>query len=59
MVLGFQNIGDALTMRIKKAYIISLYAVCDLKSLLEPDNEDRAVDNLAYDVDLDILHRLK
>ena len=30
--------------KVKKAYKTSLYAVCDLESLLEPGNEDRAVD---------------
>ena len=44
LILGFQNIKDALFKKVKKAYKTSLYAVCDLESLLEPGNEDRAVD---------------
>ena len=44
LILGFQNIKDALFKKVKKAYKTSLYAVCDLESLPASNNEGRAVD---------------
>ena len=44
LILGFQNIKDALFKKFKKAYKTSLYTVWDLESSLEPGTEDRAVD---------------
>ena len=44
LILGFQNIKDALFKKVKKAYKTLLYAVYDLESSPAPNNEGRAVD---------------
>ena len=43
LVLGFQNIGDALTKKVKKAYKTSLHAICETHMTPDPNNEGRAV----------------
>ena len=41
---GFQNIRDALTKKVKKAYKTSLHALCETHMTLASNNEGRAVD---------------
>ena len=43
LILGFQNIGDALTKKVKKAYKTSLHAICETHMTPDPNNEGRAV----------------
>ena len=44
LIFGFQNIGDALTKKVKKAYKTSLHAICEMHMTPASNNEGRAVD---------------
>ena len=44
LILRFQNIGDALTKKVKKAYKTSLHAICETHMTPASNNEGRAVD---------------
>ena len=40
LILGFQNIGDALTKKFKKAYKASLHAICETHMTPASNNEE-------------------
>ena len=44
LILGFQNIKDALFKKVKKAYKTSLHAICETHMTPASNNEGRAVD---------------
>ena len=41
LILGIQNMGDALTKKVKKAYKTSLHAICEMHMTLASNNEGK------------------